>query len=61
MIEVKAPDEFISELWTYAEEVPTIMPSPVNLDRSRTTANPKSPILAVPFSVSHTLPGFRSR
>ena len=30
MIEVKAPDEFIAELWTYAEEVPTIMPSPVN-------------------------------
>lgn len=24
MIEVKAPDEFIAELWTYADEVPTL-------------------------------------
>ena len=43
------------------EWVPTIMPSVVSLERSRATARPKSPILAIPSEVSHTLLGFRSR
>ena len=43
------------------ETVPTIMPACVSRDRSTATARPKSPILAVPSSVSHTLPGLRSR
>jgi len=43
------------------ETVPTIMPSVVSLERSRATARPKSPILAIPSEVSHTLLGFRSR
>ena len=30
-------------------------------DRSMSTARPKSPILATPFAVSQTFPGFRSR
>ena len=43
------------------ETVPTIMPSVVSRDRSMATAKPKSPILATPSPVSHTLPGFKSR
>src|SRR5216117_1965743 len=41
--------------------VPTIMPSTVRRERSRATASPKSPSLAVPSAVSHTLLGFTSR
>ena len=39
----------------------TIIPSYFRRERSIAIANPKSPILAIPSEVIHTLLGFRSR